>query len=121
MSLHAYQLSVRNSCNGSEFPYQPDAVSALQAIQNDLQRETASNALKSAGSDTAYNLRAPGLLSRSLYGADYSGGGAAPRAVGGLLGGAGGLLTGRPWGAAARATPGQQAVAKRAPKGNQRG
>jgi hypothetical protein len=119
MTLPAYRSSLQSSLNGSDFPIQPDALRSLQAIQSDLQRESASNALRSAGSDTAYNLQAPGWLARQLYGADFSGG-YTPKIAGGTLGALGGFVMGHGLGGVGGAAAGAAAGGKISAIANQR-
>jgi len=68
------------------YPLSPNAQNTLEGIQNDLQRDTVSNAVKSAGSDTRYNMAADSWLANKLYGPTYGGNGTLPKIVGGALG-----------------------------------
>ena len=69
----------------------PAAKATLEGVQNDLQRATISNSLKSPGSDTSYNLQAPGWIGKKLYGDTYGGSGKLVKA---LLAGGGALSGG---------------------------
>lgn len=78
----------------------PDAQAALESIQADIQRASISNSVKSSGSDTSYNLKAPGWIGKQLYGENFNGpaspvkwlGGAVGSYFGNLPGAAGGYL-----------------------------
>lgn len=73
----------------------PEATSeALQAVQNDLQRASISNSVRSgSGSDTRSNLEAPGWLAQQIYGKNF-GGNKLATVAGGTIGGAIGSLAG---------------------------
>lgn len=62
-------------------------------MQRDLQRETVSNAVRTPGSDTAYNLGAPGWLASKVYGPNFRGGGTLSSLAGKLPLGVGPFLT----------------------------
>jgi hypothetical protein len=64
----------------------PDAQAALAGVQADLQRATISNSLRVPGSDTSYNMQAPGWLASSIYGNNFQGGKLLPAALGALGG-----------------------------------
>jgi hypothetical protein len=57
-----------------DYGLSPEANQAFEGIRQSLQNETLSNAIRTAGSDTAYNLRAPSWLSGKLLGPDLEGG-----------------------------------------------
>jgi hypothetical protein len=67
-------------------------------LRNDLKRDSISNSVKSAGSDSVYNLQAPNWLSGKLFGGDLSGKGwglsalATPIAVAADLAGGAGIV-----------------------------
>lgn len=94
LTLPGYRSALAQALKNSEYGIQPEKQSALQAIQDDLQRSTISNSIKSPGSDTAFNLQAPNWLGRQLYGADFSG----PTGLGKLISGAAGAHFGGPAG-----------------------
>jgi hypothetical protein len=96
-----------------ERPYgiSPQAEATLNGMQDDLQRASISNSVRSPGSDTAYNLQAPGWLGRALYGSNFQGGKVLPL-VGGVAGGAVGLKTGGFYGAGTGAAAGAMAGKK---------
>jgi hypothetical protein len=103
-------------------PYgiEPEAQKTLEAVQSDLQRESISNSVRSPGSDTAYNLQAPGMLANALYGNSFAGTPKAAPALGSLLGAAGGWMTGHYYGAATGATTGAYLGSKFAGLGQSR-
>jgi hypothetical protein len=96
-----------------ERPYgiSPQAEATLNGMQSDLQRASISNSVRSPGSDTAYNLQAPGWLGRALYGSNFQGGKVLP-AVGAAVGGTVGLKTGGFYGAGTGAAAGAMAGKK---------
>jgi hypothetical protein len=96
-----------------ERPYgiSPEAEATLSGMQSDLQRASISNSVRSPGSDTAYNLQAPGWLGRAMYGSNFQGGKVLP-AVGAAVGGAVGLKTGGFYGAGTGAAAGAMAGKK---------
>lgn len=64
----------------------PEAETTLTGIQKDLQRGTISNSVKAPGSDTAYNLQAPGFIAKQLYGSEFGGPGKAIKVLAPALG-----------------------------------
>lgn len=72
----------------ADYQPSPQTLAQLKAIQDDLQRESISNALRYSGSDTAANLAANNWLTKSLYGSNFGGTGVMPRLVGAAIGGA---------------------------------
>lgn len=83
IQLMPYRSAFTQAMNGADYGIDPNAMSTLQGIGQDLQRATVSNSIRSPGSDTAYNLAANGWLARQLYGRNFQGG-----AVGRVLGSA---------------------------------
>lgn len=70
-----------NSFNGQlakalNTPYgvSPEAETMLNNVGRDLQRGTISNSVRTPGSDTNYNMQAPGWIGKQLYGPDFAGG-----------------------------------------------
>ncbi len=90
LTLTNYSGQLAKALKSSEYGIDPVAQQKLQNIQDDLQRATAANSMKSPGSDTAYNLTSKGWLAKSLYGDEYQGGGLG-KALGRGLGGAGAI------------------------------
>jgi hypothetical protein len=78
--------SALNQANKGAYPLSPQAQDALGNVRRDLQRESVSNSVRSPGSDTAYNLSAPGWLSSKFYGKNFNGGGPISKLVGAGLG-----------------------------------
>jgi hypothetical protein len=121
----AYRGALARALKAQEFGIEPDKEAALRAVASDLQRSTASNADRIPGSDTAYNLQAPGWLARSIYGNGYSGAGTAAKGTGAALGAAlghllGGGGVGEFGGAAGGAYAGSHAINYVAEKGGAR-
>ena len=85
LTLGGFNSQLNKAASGP-YPMSPQAMDALHGVQNDLQRETVSSSVRSPGSDTAYNLNAPGWLASKLYGGTFQGGGIAPRLVGAGVG-----------------------------------
>jgi hypothetical protein len=77
LSLTGFNSQLRKAL-GRPYGIAPVAESALRGVQADLQRSTISNSLRVPGSDTSYNLQAPGWLGRALYGQNFQGGRAVP-------------------------------------------
>ena len=92
VNMAGYRTALNKATSG---PYgiSPEAQASLDAVQKDLQRATISNAVRVPGSDTAFNLRAPGWLGLHFYGQDFTGPTTPAKIVGGLLGGG---VTGHP-------------------------
>ncbi len=96
IQLNGYRSALAQAMKGSAFGIDPLAQGTLQGIGQDLQRSSISNAIKSPGSDTAYNLAANGWLAKNLYGANFQGAtGLGKTAAAGAA-----LLGGHPMGAA---------------------
>jgi hypothetical protein len=79
-----FRSALTQAMNGQKFGIDPNALSTLQGIGQDLQRSTISNSIRSPGSDTAYNLSANGWLANQLYGPTFGGAGTLGKAVGAL-------------------------------------
>lgn len=90
-TLDRYRSQYAAALKNSPYGIDPTAKVALDSLQNDLQRETISNSIRSAGSDTYFNAQAPNWLSGKLFGANLDGKSPAAMAVGGLLAGHGTL------------------------------
>lgn len=103
--LSQYRTQLAKALKSSPYGIEPGAQKSLDAIQEDLQRETISNSIKSAGSDTFFNAQAPNWLSGQLYGNSMDGKSALGRGAAAL----GGLLTGGPLGAAGGVAVAQKA------------
>lgn len=103
--LSQYRTQLAKALKSSPFGIDPGAQKSLEAIQQDLQRETISNSIKSSGSDTFFNAQAPNWLSGQLYGNSMDGKSALGRGAAAL----GGLLTGGPLGAAGGVAVAQKA------------
>jgi hypothetical protein len=85
LTLSRYN-SALNQANKGPFPLSPQAKNALGNVQKDLQREGVSGSVRTPGSDTAYNLSAPGWLASKLYGSNFNGGGPIGKLAGAALG-----------------------------------
>jgi len=96
IAFQNFRTSLAKALKGSEYGINPEAKKTLQAIQDDLQRDTISNSLRFPGSDTHYNQQAQGWLSRQLYGKDFSGSGASTKIVGTIGGAVAGATIGHP-------------------------
>jgi hypothetical protein len=94
VALQKYSTALKSALDKAPYGVDPEAKAALEAVQADLQRATVSNSVRSTGSDTAYNLRAPGWLAKLLYGGDFTGKPAAGQLLGAALGGGAGALSG---------------------------
>ena len=112
VTLPGYSAALAKALKNSPYGIDPEAQKTFQAVQQDLQRESISNSLRSPGSDTAYNLNAPGWLAKQLYGENFGGTPGAAKGVGAALGGLGGWFTGGGFGAAGGATAGAAAMGK---------
>lgn len=84
IQLMPYRSALTQALNGQKFGIDPQALSSLQGIGQDLQRATISNSLRSPGSDTAYNISASGWLPRQIYGQNFEGAGNAARGIAAL-------------------------------------
>lgn len=80
IELTGFNTALNRAMN-TEHGFTPEAQAAFQGIQKDLQVASTSNALRSAGSDTVYNLTAPNWLQSHLYGKDMAGGGTLSKAA----------------------------------------
>lgn len=69
---------------GADYGIDQNALGTLQGIGQDLQRASVSNAIRTSGSDTAYNLAANGWLARNLYGPNFGGATGLGRTVGAI-------------------------------------
>lgn len=112
ITLPAYRSALAKALSGAKYGIQPEAESALQAVQSDLQRQSVSSSLKSPGSDTAFNLQAPSWLGQQLYGEQFSGKTGAAKALGAALSAIGGAVTGGVGGAGAGGALGWSAMQK---------
>ena len=96
IDYRGYKAALSRALRDSEYGIDPKAQGVLEAVQRDLQRATASNAVRTSGSDTAFNLQAPGWLARHFYGPNYEGP-TLPLRIGGMTAGAAlGAATGHP-------------------------
>jgi hypothetical protein len=69
ITFPGYKRALAAALSGGEYPLSPGAQGTLDAVRADLQRATGgSNAVRTNGSPTAYNLTAPGWLGEKLYG-----------------------------------------------------
>lgn len=95
-ALSQYRTQLAKALKNSPYGIEPGAQKSLEAIQSDLQRETISNSIKSAGSDTMFNAQAPNWLSGKLYGDSLDGKSKTASGLAGLAG----FLNGGPLAAA---------------------
>jgi hypothetical protein len=102
--LSQYRAQLAKALKNSPYGIEPEAQKSLEAIQQDLQRETVSNSIKSPGSDTFFNAQAPNWLSGQLFGENLDG----KSLLGRVGAGVGGFLTGGPMGAAGGALGAQK-------------
>ncbi len=86
-TLSQYNSKLKQALN-IEYGVSPKAQQVFDNVHADLQRSTISNSVKSAGSDTNYNVQAPGWLARQVYGPQFEGAGKGVKIAGGLLGAA---------------------------------
>ncbi len=77
LTLGNYSSRLAAALRGSPYAIDPAAQAALEGVQNDLQRATASSSIRAPGSDTAYNQGAGTTFLRSLGAADAGNGPAA--------------------------------------------
>lgn len=103
-ALSQYRTQLAKALKNSPYGIDPDAQKSLEAIQQDMQRETISNSIKSPGSDTFFNAQAPNWLSGQLFGENLDG----KSLLGRVGAGVGGFLTGGPMGAAGGALGAQK-------------
>lgn len=87
VNLTAFNGQLKKALGG-KYGIAPDAQAALEGVQSDLQRSAISNSVRAPGSDTAYNLQAPGWLGQQLYGTEFQGGKVVPGLLGALSGAA---------------------------------
>lgn len=85
-----YQSALAKALRQSDFPIDPKAQAALEAVQSDLQRSTISGSIRAPGSDTAYNSGAGKAFLKAL-GVD-TGGNVIPTAAGAAVGAATGSV-----------------------------
>lgn len=111
VTLARYSSALKQA-QKTPFGLDPEAQKALEAVQADLQRASISHGLTSPGSDTAFNLQAPGWLAGKLYGDNFTGTPSGAKVAGGLLGAMGGWVGGGGFGAAGGATAGVAAANK---------
>lgn len=78
-----------NRIDRGRYGVTPEARQQLESLRSSLQRESVSNSVPSAGSDTAYNLQSQGWLAGQIYGPGMQGPGGLAR---GAATGAGALL-----------------------------
>lgn len=78
--------SLLKQANKGDYPMSPTAQDALGNVQRDLQRESVSNSVRTLGSDTAYNLQAPGWLASKFYGPNMQGAGPIAKLIGAGVG-----------------------------------
>lgn len=84
LQLNAYRSALVKALKDQPHGIDAEALNALQGVGQDLQRGTISNALRTPGSDTAYNVAANGWLARQLYGQDFGGASMLGRGLGAL-------------------------------------
>lgn len=87
------------------YPIDPDAMSALQSVRQDLQRRSISDSVPKSGSDTVWNAQAPNWLAGQLFGKNLDGNSIAGRGLSAI----GGFMTGGPMGAVGGAAVAQKA------------
>lgn len=92
ITLSRYNSALK-AANKGPYPMSPQAQSALGGVQQDLQRESVSSSVRAPGSDTSYNLAAPGWLSSKVYGPNFAGGGTLSKLASKLPLGVGPFLT----------------------------
>lgn len=84
IQMMPFRSALQSAMKGAPYGIDANALQQLQGIGQDLQRSTVSNAVRSPGSDTAYNLAANGWLAKQLYGPTFGGAGNMGKAVGAL-------------------------------------
>lgn len=92
MNLSRYRTALVKALKDQPHGIDAEALKALQGVGQDLQRGTISNALRTPGSDTAYNIAANGWLAKQLYGQDFGGASMLGRGLGAL----GATISGHP-------------------------
>lgn len=95
-ALSQFRTQYAKALKSSPYGLTPETTAALDAVQSDLQRETISNSIRSAGSDTYFNSQAPNWLSGKLFGDDLDGKSMLGQGAAGLVG----LVSGGPMAAA---------------------
>lgn len=120
VTLPRVASALAKALKNSPYALDDKTQAGLEAVQADLQRASISNSIRSPGSDTSFNLQAPGWLAGKLYGADMTGGAKGAKALAAALGGLGGMITGGPMGAAGGATAGHAIANKVSTMGQQR-
>ncbi len=88
-----------NRADKSRFGMSPQARQEVEGVRQSLQRESVSNSLRSAGSDTNYNAQAQGWLAKQMLGENLTGPTTAGRGIAAGVGGLAGFATGGPVGA----------------------
>lgn len=99
-TLSTYSSKLAQALKNAKYGIDPEAQKSLEAIQEDLQRESISNSMKFGGSDTYFNSQAPNWLSGQLFGQNLDG----KSLVGRGLGAMGGYLAGEVLGGGAAAS-----------------
>lgn len=118
-TLTGYRTALAKALKG---PYALDdqTRSTLEAIQSDLQRASVSNSTTKSGSDTSFNLQAPGWLASKLYGPEMTGSAKGAKMLAAALGGLGGMVSHGPFAAAGGATAGNAIASKVTSMGQER-
>jgi hypothetical protein len=93
ITLPAFKSALAQALKGQDHGIDAQAQAALENITKDLQRSSVSGALRSPGSDTAYNIAANGWLGRQIYGKNFGG----ATGLGRTLGAIGATVTGHPY------------------------
>lgn len=119
VTLPRVATALGKALRGSPYALDPATQAGLEAIQSDLQRASISGSVRQPGSDTAFNLQAPGWLAGKIYGSDMSGGGNGAKLLASALGAMGGFHGGL-MGAAGGAAAGGAAASKLNSIGQQR-
>jgi len=83
-TLPGYRSALAKALRETDYPIDPQAQKALEAVQSDLQRATISSSVRAPGSDTAYNAGAGTAFLRAL-GAGPEGNGKAAAAAAATL------------------------------------
>lgn len=97
ISLPGFQSAMKRAVDAQKYGIDPAAQKSLQGVADDLQRASISSSMRSPGSDTAYNLAAPGALGKLLFGSNFQGSPTLARGIGATVG----AMTGGYKGAAA--------------------
>lgn len=66
LALAGYRSKLAAALRNSDYAIDPQAQAGLEGVQNDLQRATISNSVRTGGSDTAYNQGAGSAFLRAL-------------------------------------------------------